>query len=547
MTVERYDHPEAWEMGPGLLESVWKYRKLVIITVIVAGAVGFGASFLQSTMYEGEASMILADPRNSGVFRDESRIVIDPSRYVRNQAERIESTAVLARAAQLEGGRVSIEDLRERVTAEPSTNLDLITIRALDPTAGGAASLANSVGEAYQQIVSEEVQANAARAIAELDSQIAELQAQIDELDARLATDPGNSAIKAQRDAATGQLVNLSGRSDQIAVDAALYGSGVELFESAEVPESPAQPKPIRNGALAAVLGMMAASAWAWWRADKNEVMEDRNDPAPILGAPLLAEIPDFEAVGIKDPLPTANSPGSAVAEAYQFLSNSIDFALPQEGSKVILVTSPLPADGKSITAANLAVAAAGQPDREVILVDSDERVRGLSRLFNVNDKPGLTDIAAANGELTAAFFNGFAGHRGKRLKFIPAGSPAGDTASFFRSPHFRTALQALRGDSRFVILDSPPLLGVADASAMAGQVDGIVLVVNRGTPAQILEDTRLHLAFVGAPLLGYVFNRSEGKSGKYGYGKYAYKYRYGYGYASPNEVTRKNQPGKSV
>ncbi|HKZ24326.1 MAG TPA: Wzz/FepE/Etk N-terminal domain-containing protein, partial [Acidimicrobiia bacterium] len=210
---------EEWAMGPSLLESVWRFRRLVIITVVAAAAAGFILSFLQSTMYEGSTLLILSDPRNSGVFRDTNSLVIDPSRYVRNQAERMVSTPVLTKAAELEEGRVSIEDLRERVTAQPSTNLDLITIKALDPTAAGAAALADSVGHAYEAVVAEDVRANAEAALAELDRSRSDLQVQIDVLEAELVVNPADATAKAERDAAVAQLVNLKNRAEQISVD----------------------------------------------------------------------------------------------------------------------------------------------------------------------------------------------------------------------------------------------------------------------------------------------------------------------------------------
>jgi Mrp family chromosome partitioning ATPase len=79
------------------------------------------------------------------------------------------------------------------------------------------------------------------------------------------------------------------------------------------------------------------------------------------------------------------------------------------------------------------------------------------------------------------------------------------------------------------VVLDSPPILAVADTSAIAGQVDGIVVVVAKGTPLKTLEEVRERLEFVGTPVLGYVFNRADTRAGSYGYG-----YGYGYGGSPP-------------
>lgn len=518
-----------WDAGPGLLESVLRYWRVVLVVTIVFGLVGYGGSFLQEKLYEGEARVVLTDPRNSEQF---NQIVIDPSRHVRNQAEVMTSSLVLARATQLQGSGLSVKVLEERVTASASTNIDLITVSALDPSPEGAASLANAVVEAYEQIVIEGVQSNADKSIAAIEESAASLRQRIGALEDQLKATPGDSALTAQRDALVVELANYTSRADQIQVDAALYGSGVDVFEPANIPESPAQPQPLRNAALALVLGAMAASAWAWWRADRRDESEHRHDPAPVLGAPLLAEVPDFADTKVTGQLPAATHPKSHVAEAYNFLSSGIDFALAAEDSRVVLVSSMSPGDGKSITAANLAVASS-QPGRTVLLVDGDERARGLSRLLKMDERIGLTDMGASPNGAVSSYVNSI-----KELKadlgFVPAGSPAGDTAAFFRSAGFRSAMRRLRDSADLVILDSPPILAVADTTAMASQVDGIVLVVDHGSSLRGLAEVRDQLAFLGVPLLGYVYNRAPANGGRgygrYGYGRYGYG-RYGYGY----------------
>jgi capsular exopolysaccharide synthesis family protein len=521
-------------MGPSLLESVWRFRRLVIITVLAAAAAGFILSFLQSTMYEGSTLLILSDPRNSGVFRDTNSLVIDPSRYVRNQAERMVSTPVLTKAAELEGGRISIEDLRKRVTAQPSTNLDLITIKALDPTAGGAAALADSVGHAYEAVVAEDVRANADAALAELDRSRSDLQVQIDVLEAELVVNPADATAKAERDAAVAQLVNLKNRAEQISVDAALYGSGVELFEASEIPESPATPKPLRNGAVAGILGLLAAGAYAWWRAEHTQSADTRHDAAPVLGAPLLGEIPEFAVAGTNGTTPALSEPGSTAAEAYQFVVASLGFALQEAPGAMVVITSADQGDGKTITALNLAAAAA-KDGRRVLLVDADERLRGLTRYSGGAPSPGLTDLVTGKASL-AACTRLWPAPNGLKLPMVPAGTSLDDTAGFFRTPAFRTAMLEVRTGADMVLVDTPPMLAVSDASAIAAQADGIVLIVRKGTPLRHLEEVRNRLEFFGAPLLGYVFNRSDPDGGRYGYKyRYRYKYSYGYGYTSQN------------
>lgn len=509
--------------APGLIQAVWRYRWLVVGATLSAAVLAFAASFLQTTMYRTEARLLLEDPGEARVFGEASGTRIDAARFVRNQAELVRSSAVAARAVELLGGRLDVEELSERVTAEPSVDLDLVVIRALDPTAEGAAEVANAVAEAYQDEVRDDVMRNAQAAIDELEEQKAEIQQRIDAAEARLAADPEDSASQAARDAAVSQLITIEGRADQIGVEASLYGAGVALFEPADPPESAAQPKPLRNAAVAAVLGLLGISAFAWWRAEHAQSAERRQDAAPVLGAPLLGEIPDFRAVGITDDVPTRSAPRSVAAEAYQFVVSSLEFAVGSAGGRSILLTSAGPGDGKTTTSLNLAVAAA-KDGRKVLLVDADERMRGLTRMSGVTPSPGLTDLGDEDLPFEGCVSSWRVG-QDVTLPFIPGGSSVADSAGFFRTLAFRTAMQRIKEQADFLLVDSPPLLAVSDTSAIASHVDGIVVVVARGTPFRQLEDVRQRLSFIGTPLLGYVFNRGVPRAGGYGYGYYGSAY----------------------
>ena len=153
-------------------------------------------------------------------------------------------------------------------------------------------------------------------AIAELADAKIELQTRVGELEASLGANPGNAALRAERDAAIAQLVNLNTRIQQIDINMALYGSGVEHFETADIPGSPVSPRPRRNATAAAVLGLLVAGAYALWRTERSPLAEHRHDPAPVLGAPLLGQVPEFASVGVKGPAPAIHDPDSRTATA---------------------------------------------------------------------------------------------------------------------------------------------------------------------------------------------------------------------------------------
>lgn len=504
-----------------LLAPVWRSRWLVLAITVLAAAAGFGASLLQPTLYQAEAQMLLDDPRTSGVLADAVQVGADSNRYVRNEAQRANSAAVADRASERLGGRLSPRQVREQAEAQPAVDRDLLSIRAIDTDAARAVELANAVAEAYQGLVVEEVRANASRSLEELEATKAELTARIDGLEERLRRQPEDAATAAEREAAVGQLITIDARGRQIAVDASLYGSGVDLFEPAPLPLDPAQPRPVRNAALAGVLGLAGASVLARRRAMRSRRADQRQDAARVLGVPLLGEVPDFAAAGVIGPDPTRSAPHSMAAEAYQFISASLDFVLAETGASTVLVTSAQPAEGKTVTAFNLAVAAARE-GRRVLLVDGDERARGLTDLSGLASEPGLTDLAD-HATLLEDCVQSLRVARGKDLGFVSPGRRVDQPGEFFRTAAFRKTMVAIKEQAELAVIDSPPLLAVADTSAMAGQADGLVLVVSRGTPLALLEDVRERLDFIGTPVLGYVFNRAVSRIGGYGYHGYGY------------------------
>lgn len=533
---------ERWPASPGLLESVWQYWWLVALVTVVAAGIGLGASLAQPTLYEGEARLLLSPPGTFEGLRDASPVT-DASRYVRNRAQYVTSAPVRARVVE-QFDDLTVEEFDERIDAAPSPDIDLITIRARHPTPQGAAELANAVAEAYKAQVTEELEAAAKDATGQLEERMAQLRGRLADARTRLDADPDDAAAQADREAAAEQLQAMQARTDLIGVEAALFGSGVELTENAEPPLAPVQPRPVRNTIVATVLGLLAAAALAWWLAERTQGADDPHDAAPILRTPLLGQIPDFQAAGLQDDVPAATAPHSPAAEAYQFVLSSLKSALEERGASTVLVTSAAPGDGKTVSALNLAaVAVSSTGGRRVLLVDADERMRGLTRLSDAPSAPGMSDLSDDEVRVDGCIYYWWLSNS-VCLPFVAAGSDLSDPAGFFRGPGFQKGLIRLRERADFMVVDAPPLLAVSDTSAIASQVDGILLVVTRGTRLSTLEETRARLDLVGAPLLGYVFNRASTRSGSYAYRGHYDDSANGHGGARRGRLTRLRSRG---
>ena len=512
------------QQGPGLIESAWRYRYWIVGMTVLFGVLGYGFSLLQSEVYEAEARIVLGDPRATGMLVDTARGVVEPERRLVRETERITSRPVLDSAAdRLEGplAELTATDLSEAVSAEADVELEAIELTARMGTAEEAAEAANAVAEAYQDVVADDNQAQTQAAIEELNEARQEASARLEELQEQLEEDPEDGALQAEVEVAREQLTSISNRAQELAVDAALFGSGVDVYEPAQVPEAPTQPRPLRTSAAAAVLAGLATGAIAWWRAEYTQVVESAGDVAEVLGAPSLGEIPVFRLQpGQGGDRPLLPSLDSQSVEAFHFLVASLQFALDDVGGKTVAVTSVGPGDGKTVTAMNLAFAAA-LDGRGVLLIDADERLRGLTTRLRLDGKRGLTDLVQGRMLLQDGCYSVGVPDAPTRLLAMPAGSRIGEVAGFFRRPEFRRTMQALKQEADLLLVDTPPLLAVSDVLQIASQAQGVLVVVDRRTSRSRLRQAKERLDLVGTPILGFVLNRSKARESSYGYQQY--------------------------
>lgn len=246
--------------------------------------------------------------------------------------------------------------------------------------------------------------------------------------------------------------------------------------------------------------------------------------PRVRTGAPTVDDVP----AELDPSLVTALRPKSAEAESYRGLRTQLYFSTQGRGHQVIQVTSPTPGDGKSTLAANLALSVA-QSGKRTILIDCDFRKPRVHKLFGVAAETGLAEVIAGLRPLAdGVIASGMSG-----LDLLPCGPRPANPAELLGSPQFQQVLTALRERYDFVIVDSPPLLAVADPAIVAPQMDGVLMVFRITKQARpTAERAREVLAGVGANALGVIVNAASDEAKGYGYG---YGYGYEYKYSSYN------------
>ena len=193
-----------------------------------------------------------------------------------------------------------------------------------------------------------------------------------------------------------------------------------------------------------------------------------------------------------------------------------------------MMVTSVAPGDGKTVTSLNIAAASLAN-GAGVLLIDADERARGLTVMGSDRTQLGLTDLLTRDDIELRDCLVRWKVSEDRYLIVLPAGTPVAASSRVFRAAKFKKRMAELKAAAPFVLVDSPPLLAAAEALDIAAQVDAILLVVPKGAPLGALEEAAARLHMLGKPVLGYVYNRSSPGFGKYGgFGQYGYGYGYG-------------------
>jgi Mrp family chromosome partitioning ATPase len=493
---------------PGIVASLLRYRLLVAVVTLLGAVAGYGLAQQTPVRYEAEASLILSDPGGPPFLGGVPLPSSDREAYLAKQASIMTSSIVLKRAVDRLGGGQSVRELRTRLQVRPSADMAGISIVATGPDSPSAASLANDVGIAYQDVAAERASRDAAGAI----RSIGKIKARrLAELDASPGS-PGGQLTPRQQ-LLSNQIVELEQREQDVTERLALYGSGVELFERAERPESPTQPKPGLGALLGALLGLLGAGIWAWWAAARNQRTEGRGDPARILGAPLLGEVPAPRA-------------SCGVADAYHVIVASLEHELAGVGGSSVAVTSVGLGDSRTATTLSIA-AAASEEHRKVLLIDADERTRRLSELYSFHEVDVQRDLRLPSGtrrnasgqfvsfsqEYLAQEYLGRLVDTGSAmmLPITQNGTNPDHPASSYHVPDVGQALSAVGQLFDIVLIDTPAVLTASDALRVAGQTDGIVLLLPHRVLLRDLRAVRERLAFVKTPLIGYVYVRPSG------------------------------------
>jgi capsular exopolysaccharide synthesis family protein len=552
----------------------YRWLVAVLTAIAVALGLAFITLFPPKTLYSANASMVVqatAGGLDIGASGNPQRFVANQVEII-NSNSVFQLASELAQQND-PPVMLAPDDLEQGISVEYSNDSDLIDIVFIGDEEIVAITGANALAAAYQQLVSLETSAAADAALERIDNQLATLDERAvtlkSDIDALLAADTARADLLAQYEQALGEVVKLQAeaptasktraaqiedrlislrdlistyqtvavigpgndeldqlrldeeqvlarrvalleRRDQLTVDIELAPEVVGFLSTAQTAEIYQEAAAGRIVAVATLLGLLAGVAIAYLLASRRRIFHDRMEPLAVIGVPLLADIPSFAEEGIKTRLPVLDQPRSASAEAFRFAAASLELKMASQQVKSLVVISGTLGTGKSTVVANLAMAAAREGSR-VLLIDADFGNQDLTALLTDEQttvSAGLTDVVSAGMPFLEAIRSIEIGP-GVHLSLLARGRQPVVAADLLRSPKVRQLFDTVREAFDVILVDAPPLLQVAYTSTLASYVDAALVVVAHRSSVGQLDEVKSRLSLIGRDSIGYVYNKS--------------------------------------
>lgn len=303
---------------------------------------------------------------------------------------------------------------------------------------------------------------------------------------------------------------------------------GVKSVTRLEIPNNGVHAGPFfsRYLGIGALIGFILFSGLAYLLELADRSYRNPDEIANDLGMPIIGHLPlatisraDRIDDKVDSSVVTLHKNRSSISEAFRGIRTAVFFACQQGNIKVIQVTSPVPGDGKSTVAANIAVSIA-QSGRRVCLIDCDFRRPRVAKMFGLKEDTGLVQVIGGKTEIQDAIQETSI----PNLFSLTCGRRPGNPSELLSSEAFSDALAYLRENYDFVLVDTPPMLVVSDPANVASMVDGVILTVRlRRNLKPIATRASQMLHSINANMLGVVVNGIGVGGNGYGYGGYRY------------------------
>ena len=502
-------------------------RSSIIAVTVVCAVIAAGMSLSQETKYVASARVTFQEENRSNAEAGLAAAQTQTAAQLAAEgASTMLSNDVLNRAKRRLRSDRTIAQLRAMLATSVDPSSTLVTVQATAGEKTFAAALANEVARGAVTIQKNTERERYVRTAQRVERQYEDLRAS------------GKSDTRT--DIALATLLDRIATLRTLSVNA----TPSRVAETASVPETPASPKPLRSTIFGGLIGLMLGIGLAFVRNSLDRRLRDSGEIQETLDLPVVGMV-RIEALGNAAYVPNGRGPMTDQdIESFRILRTNLEFLDVDRPIRSVLVTSPLPEEGKSTVAASLAAANAAAGKR-TLLVECDLRRPSLPERLSINRAPGLSDYLAGQATapeilqvVTLTQDQGFPNGHGNgdasiphveavagRLVVIAAGSHSVRPAELLGSRRFREFLEQVVSAYDTVVIDTPPLLSVSDTLEIVPLVDSVLLCIRADQTtrdqARAVKDALAHLPerTTGVVVTGL----KPGREHDYGYYSYAY------------------------
>jgi capsular exopolysaccharide synthesis family protein len=529
----------------GQLARKWLW--LVILCAMAAGGVAYVVSKNSAPIYQASAKLLVNQASSASQLSPGYTDILSSQQLARTYANLLADGPVVEGMAQRLGlptDQSSIARLQGEITVTPIRDTQLLEIKVegVDPTL--IALIANTLPEVFIARNQQMQLGRVSGLKTSLEKELTSVQDDIARAQSGLSSNP-DEAQRQRLETSLAQyrttLSSLANNYNQIRIAEAQATNNVVIAKPAAVPLGPVRPRTMANVLLAMIVGGILAIGAAFLVEYLDDTVKSPDDVTRVTGLSTLGAIARLKDVGSQRQLISWSQTKAPETEAYRTLRTNIQFSSVDKPIRILLVSSSGPSEGKSTTAANLAVVMA-QTGQKVILVDADLRRPVIHKVFGVPNNVGITTTLLAGQDVDLATY--LQPTEMENLRVLTSGPIPPNPSELLGSHRMAHLIEQLSQLADLVIFDAPPVLAVTDASVLGRQVDGVLLVVDAGgTREQALAQTVDELRKTGVNILGIALNRLDSRSRGY----YHYYYHYCYTDEGTNRRRSDSEAGRGL
>ena len=454
---EQVEPASAQRVGPIL----WRGRYIILASVVTMVLLAFVYTIGSAKVYEATAVLQVSIPNQSA----STDTTTANQGLAQNYATLLVSRGFLnSIRSQVDHGRLSTTELESRLSANALLQTALVELHSTGASPQAAQSLGQQVVSAFLADLRNEAISRTAQQQSQVQQTVAGLSSSIARLQASpsAGTPPTSeqiSSLQASRQA-------LIEQSATLVANGLAQGTSATLSAPPAASSSPIKPRRALNLVAGLLLGALLGVGLTWLREILQPGLRSAEEAATLLDVPLLASIPLKPGLRADDP---------SLLEAYDILHANLFFALRDRGLCVVTFVGPNPQVGKSSTVEGLAKAAVGG-GRNVLIVDGDMRAGVLSSRLGYGAHSGMTDVLQETAALDDALIS-----LGPGLSLLPTHRSTINPPSLLSGSNMKRLSAELRDRFDVVLIDSPPIAGLADGLILASLSDAVVIVARTG------------------------------------------------------------------